>query len=501
MKDNLIKKIQKEEKGSVTLFVLASCMFFLMITLLININIVVKNDNQKKQIAQIIENYKVSAESLQEAYDNLYQETQIHVALKNGTLCFYDNEKEAKQNAEQYYGNIKNEVYNRTYSNGPNTPWYGDRAQIKKVEFCTEIRPLNMACYFSDLSSLTEIAGLENLHTDQVTSMKALFYNCTSLPTIDVSKFKTYQVTSMDAMFYNCASITNIIGLANLDTSKVTNMNSMFSSCKKLTTIDISTFNLNNIEEMGYMFSSSTNLQSIKFPENMDTRKLTFMREMFTYCSKLTTVDVSKFNTENVTDMKRIFRNCLSLSKIDIKNWNTSKVLDMNYMFEKCSVLKELDLSNFNTQNVTDMSYMFRGCSGLTELDVSNFNTQNVTDMSSMFEGCSGLTELNVSNFNTQNVTAMPYMFYGCTKLKVVNCNEFTIKEGANAGDMFNNCTSITELNINKMDLSKAGSADWAFAKVPNTAKITTNKAMKTWIETVYNPKSYANFTNIQTID
>ena len=66
---------------------------------------------------------------------------------------------------------------------------------------------------------------------------------------------------------------------------------------------------------------------------------------------------------------------------------------------------------------------------------------------------------------------------------------------------MFNNCTSVIVLNISKMDVSKTSSWQWIFANVPNTAKITTSRTMKTWIETVYNPTCYANFTNIETID
>ena len=34
-----------------------------------------------------------------------------------------------------------------------------------------------------------------------------------------------------------------------------------------------------------------------------------------------------------------------------------------NYMFSWCSYLTNINLSNFNTQNVTNMSLMFYGCS------------------------------------------------------------------------------------------------------------------------------------------
>ena len=53
-------------------------------------------------------------------------------------------------------------------------------------------------------------------------------------------------------------------------------------------------------------------------------------------------------------------------------------------MFYYCSSLTSLNLSNFNTNNVIDMSYMFCDCSSLTSLNLFNFNTNNVKDMRSM---------------------------------------------------------------------------------------------------------------------
>ena len=53
----------------------------------------------------------------------------------------------------------------------------------------------------------------------------------------------------------------------------------------------------------------------------------------------------------------------------------------MREMFSHCSSLTSLDLFNFNTNNVKDMSCMFSHCSSLNSLDLSNFNTNKVEDM------------------------------------------------------------------------------------------------------------------------
>ena len=143
------------------------------------------------------------------------------------------------------------------------------------------------------------------------------------------------------------------------------------------------------------------------------------MSRMFSGCSKLTSLDVSKFNTVNVTNMKRMFYNCSKLTSLDVTKFNTANVTDMKYMFYSCSALLSLDVTNFNTEKVTDMSFMFSSCSKLTSLDVSKFNTVNVTNMTCMFSSCQALTTIYASSkFVTTQVTNSSNMFYNCEKLK-----------------------------------------------------------------------------------
>ena len=125
---------------------------------------------------------------------------------------------------------------------------------------------------------------------------------------------------------------------------------------------------------------------------------VTNMLEMFVYCTKLTTLDLSNFDTSNVTNMGSMFQGCTSLTSLDLSNFNTSNVESMGYMFYYCRSLTSLDLSNFNTSKVASMSNMFYVCSNLTTLDLSNFNTSKVGSMSSMFYACNSLTTVKVIN-------------------------------------------------------------------------------------------------------
>lgn len=106
----------------------------------------------------------------------------------------------------------------------------------------------------------------------------------------------------------------------------------------------------------------------------------------------------------------------------------------MSGMFSGCSNLTNLDVSKFNTSKVTDMSSMFRECSGLTSINLNNFCTQNVTSMVRMFSKCYNLESIDMSTFNTSGLdTNQPYrctyaMFEECIKLNSITIGKlFTL--------------------------------------------------------------------------
>ena len=158
--------------------------------------------------------------------------------------------------------------------------------------------------------------------------------------------------------------------------------------------------------DSSYLFGYLKNLKKIIGLANLDTTNVANMSHMFTGCSRLASLDLSKFNTDKVTDTSWMFWDCNNLTNLDLSHFNTSNVTDMSWMFGGYQGAS-LDLSHFNTANVTDMAGMFTGCSRLASLDLSKFNTANVTDMRWMFYACSGLTSLDLSSFNTGKVNDM----------------------------------------------------------------------------------------------
>ena len=194
--------------------------------------------------------------------------------------------------------------------------------------------------------------------------------------------------------FRMMSNLTNIVGLSNLITSEVTHMDAMFQLCSNLTTLDLSHFNLQKVESIRYMFDNCTGLTSVNLRclSTLSNEINLSLNGLFWKCSSLTSLDLSDANTAGVTDMSYMFYACSSLTTLDLTSFNTTNVTDMSYMFQLCTNLTSLDLSNFNTQNVTNMSTMFANCLHLETINVSSaWSTKAVTESNYMFTGCTNL--------------------------------------------------------------------------------------------------------------
>lgn len=169
-------------------------------------------------------------------------------------------------------------------------------------------------------------------------------------------KFNTSNTTDMGAMFEDCSSLTSL-DLSTFDTSKVTMMNAMFGDCNALTSLDVSTFDTSSTLDISYMFSE---------------------------CYALKTLDISSFNTSNTEIIRCMFRNCSALKTLDVSKLNTSSATHMEGLFENCHALTTLDVSKFNTSNASNMEAMFANCNAITSLDLSSFSFQNDVTVSNM---------------------------------------------------------------------------------------------------------------------
>ena len=398
-----------------------------------------------------------------------------------------------------------------------NSAWVEDRQQVATINknlgngtivhivfdksFST-YTPTSLYKFFVNLTKLKTITGLEYLNTEKVTNMSYMFFNCSSLTSLDVTHFNTAKVTNMNRLFAYCSSLTSL-DVTHFNTAKVTNMNSMFEGCSSLTSLDVTYFNTANVTGMNNMFYSCSALTTIYASDNFVTDKVEYSYNMFYDCTSLKGTTLEYVASKTVHN----YANCgtdgyftpgcgyaefdnatgtLTFSYKVVKpegaydlnveitepGWRTHKneikkvVFDASfanarptscyYWFYECKNLVNIEgIENLNTEKVTNMDLMFASCSALTSLDVTKFNTAKVRNMYSMFMKCSGLKSLDVTNFDTGNVISMAYMFYGCSALTSLDLTNFNTAKVTDMCFMFNKCSGLTSLNLTKFNTAE----------------------------------------------
>ena len=355
--------------------------------------------------------------------------------------------------------------------------------------------PTSLNGFFENLTRLETITGLEYLNTEKVTNMRYMFYNCSSLTSLDVTHFNTAKVTDMGYMFYNCSSLTTIYASSKFVTPQVSKSFNMFYNCKKLKgeeewkkgkatdktyaktaggyfrdkaydnrpwvkyadgtltfrcgykkTLGENEYELNSGENQPKWNTHNSKISKVVFEASFANARPTNCYAWFLNFKNLTQIEgIENLNTENVTSMRDMFNGCSSLTSLDLTNFNTAKVTDMKLLFANCSALESLDLSMFNTENVTSMPSMFNGATNLKTLNVSNFNTEKVNNMGHMFANCPNLTSLDLSSFNTKGVEYVDNIFKNCSNLTTIYASEnFAFGSGLkNGADMFLGCDKL----------------------------------------------------------
>ena len=132
----------------------------------------------------------------------------------------------------------------------------------------------------------------------------------------------------------------------------------MFSGCHSLKSIDYDLVINNNVDNLSYLFSD---------------------------CYSLTSINLKNFDVSNIMSFKNMFHNCYSLETIDISNFIIYREpSDLTGMFSGCSLLTSLDLSKINTNNI-DCDEIFYDCPKLSYVDISFLRGYHKPDKFSLF--------------------------------------------------------------------------------------------------------------------
>ena len=231
------------------------------------------------------------------------------------------------------------------------------------------------------------------------------------------------------------------------------------------------------------------------------------MISMFQNCMKLTSLNMSNFDTSKVTEMNYMFFRCTSLTTIYCGNgWNTGNVNSSSRMFEDCNNLMG-GMGTVYDSSHTDKAYahvdggpdnpgyftlfkdayaVFTDDGTLTFFYDAQKSTREgrtyelseeigfpkwyreviekaVFDESfkdarpirtgAWFSGQSQLSQIEgIQYLNTSDVTFMGDMFSGCSSLANLDLSGFITTNVTDMTQMFDGCSSLTNLDVSNFD-------------------------------------------------
>lgn len=156
-------------------------------------------------------------------------------------------------------------------------------------------------------------------------------FSSTSLKYIDVSDWDLENVDYLSGIFVDNSNLTRIDGLDTWDVSGIHTIKLLFMKCPKIKSIDLSTWNLSNCIRFRRLFKQCQSLEYIGDTSNWGLDNCTTLAGLFEGCENLKTIKgIEKWNVYKCTNFRKCFANCKNL-KIDITGWKVNKNLDIDY--------------------------------------------------------------------------------------------------------------------------------------------------------------------------
>lgn len=135
--------------------------------------------------------------------------------------------------------------------------------------------------------------------------------------------------------------------------------------------------------------------------------------------NKFTTVDLSNWDISDVEDMSEMFYDCKNLKEVIIRNdtdtlgnWDTSKVKYMSNMFALTS-LEEIDVSSWKIDSLKKINGMFFGCLYLNEVIFGDWAVSNIEDATNLFALCEN-ADFDINNWKLSDNCKQEGIFYHC---------------------------------------------------------------------------------------
>ena len=234
----------------------------------------------------------------------------------------------------------------------------------------------NVHGMFSKCNSLSELNGM-GFKAKSVEVFSDMFNDCRKLPSLDVSAWQMEHATNMCGMFRNCWKLESL-DVSKWNVENCTNFADMFMGCRRIRGLNFSSWDTSKATAMGGMF------RGCGMEEVRDEGGHPVGYQYVSYVIPLK-LDLSFFDLSNVETTAHMFSYARAQLTIGEKMRKTSKCKNMSYMFLNFWADTEPVIAG-DEYNPSVMGTNYRGIPCKKSIFTS-FDLSSVEDMSSMFEG------------------------------------------------------------------------------------------------------------------
>lgn len=421
-------------------------------------------------------------------------------------------------------------------------------------EGCSRLKSLDLSAWgvqvdngriftamFKDCLQLKELKLDRWEISGEVTNLGQMFASCKSLQAVDTASLfvnGTAKCVDFNRMFYDCSYIKEL-DLSKFNTSKAADMDAMFDNMIRLQTISLGgsfAFSGNGNTRCYLPEPSSIYIPGANgtwnneagisyYPREVPSRRAdtysaistvtpailapraTWWKSETTNPSAITRIVIAnsftggqyteKWNADDENsgslevyvngniayivnnqnkkpsnafmlseDASGMFANFVNLTTIDgLKLVNTVNVSNMNNFFGKwdedgrfvgCTKLTSVkDIESWNMANVKYADYMFAG-TAITSLTLSQWQVPNISSAEGMFYNTK-LTALDINGWDLSSAINLQKMFAESKNLIEIKANGMKVNKAVTPTDMFKNCSSLTTINTTSdFDLSES---------------------------------------------
>jgi surface protein len=347
-----------------------------------------------------------------------------HTVLK----FFYDNDKESQGGMDI-----------GPFTSADERDWNEYCESIEKVVFveafadCEAITSTRF--WFNGCTNLTEINGLENLNTENVTDMAYMFAGCSSLTSLDLSNFNTSNVTEMQSTFSQCSGLETIYVGNGWSTENIESGGDMFTGCTVLVGGEGTTYDANHVDYTYAHIDSATNPGYL-------AEKLDYNEGDFFTTETVEGVTMS-FRVDDATQrMCRVMAPEEDQRAIDTATTGTVTI--------------PAKAHGYTVNRIHD--YAFQDCAGVTEFVIPN-SVKSIEQCA--FKRCTSLTTVHIpaSVTTIDGLNGKPWV--GCTSLTTITVDEENPKF-----DSRDDCNAIMETADDILYMGCKGT------KIPETTKV-----------------------------